>query len=112
MGIGKLPWGGRQGVGREKEKEQCRKKAQWQVGWGWTKMSGLQREEFLGEGKPSPSTGKSRAEDRVCKPSPVVLGEPGGQVCFGMLNMHLGPLSWVSIRALLSQKECIRALVP
>lgn len=36
---------------------------------GETKMCGLYRKEFLGEGKPSAWVGKFRAEDGVCQPS-------------------------------------------
>lgn len=48
------------------------------VGWGWGvggKMSGIYREEFLGEGQLSPWASNVRGG---------MLGEPGSQVCFGI----------------------------
>ena len=36
-----------------------------------TKMSGLYREEPLGEGQPSPWAGKFRLEGSMCQPYPV-----------------------------------------
>lgn len=66
-----------------------------------TKISGLYSEEPLGERKPSPWARKFRVKDWVCQPCLVtcsnwgMLVEPGGQVHFGMLNMHLSCLSLV-----------------
>lgn len=52
------------------------------------KMSGLDREELLGEGKPSPWSGKFWVEGRLCQPYCVsrAVGGPGGQAQFGVLN--------------------------
>lgn len=50
---------GRETEGRQKRrKHELRKKEK--VGWGEMKMSGLYREAPLGEGQPSPWTGKLR----------------------------------------------------
>lgn len=60
-----------------------------------TKVSGLYREEPLGEEQPSPWAGKLRAEGAVCQPHPVTgrdcgtVKEPGGLVHFSMLNKYL-----------------------
>ena len=51
-------------------------------------------------GQPSPSVGEFWVEGSVCQPYPTqvgtdagILGEPGGQGCFDMLNRHLSPMS-------------------
>ena len=50
-----------------------------------TQMSGLQREEPLGEGQPSSWAGKFRVGGQgMPDRNRGMLREPGGQVCFGM----------------------------
>jgi hypothetical protein len=59
-------------------------------------MSGLYREELLEEEQPSPWAGNFRVESEVCQPYPEMVGteefweNAEGQVCFVMLNSHLG----------------------
>ena len=71
MRPGKSTWGGRQREGgknlsREKETERGRdtEERDRERTRGETKMSGLYREEPLGEGQPSPWAGKFRVEGR------------------------------------------------
>lgn len=68
---------------------------------GWViKMSVVYREKSRGR-EIQPLGWKLRAEGRVCQPHPVtdtewgMLGEPGGQICFGMLNCYLSCLPGV-----------------
>ena len=64
-------------------------------------MSGLYREEPLGEGQPSVWAGEFRVEGGVGQLYPVtgsnrgMLGEPKGQVRFDMVNRNLSGQSWV-----------------
>lgn len=62
---------------------------------GVAKMAGLYREKLLGIKIVSPWAGTFTVGGRVCQSSPVtgrdcgMLGEPGGLVCFDLLNRHL-----------------------
>ena len=56
---------------------------------------------FWGEGKPSPSAGKFRAEGRYASHTLQQVGTKEwlenleARLVFGKLNTHLSPLSWV-----------------
>lgn len=64
-------------------------------------MSGLYRKEALGgRAAQPPWAGELRVEDRIFQLYPLtgrdseMLKEPGGQVCFDMLNRPLSFWSW------------------